>query len=87
MNLEAKIREYREYQRQIEELQALAAAAADEIKAAMTEAGQDRMTVGEYKLTYTDVTRATLDARRLEEDLGDLTEYKKFTTYKRFQVA
>ena len=34
--LEARIREYREYKRMIEEMQALADSIADELKAAMT---------------------------------------------------
>ncbi len=85
--LESKIREYREMKRLAEEAQAAADGLADEIKAAMTEAGQDKMTVGEYRLTYTDAKRETLDKKRLEADLGDLTEYTKITTYRRFQVA
>ncbi len=86
-NLESKIREYREYKRMIEELEDLAGAIADELKAAMTEAGKDKMIVGEYKLTYTDTTRSTLDRKRLEADLGDLSEYTKVTTYKTFRVS
>ncbi len=86
-NLESKIREYREYKRMIEELEDLAGAIADELKAAMIEAGKDKMIVGEYKLTYTDATRSTLDRKRLEADLGDLSEYTKATTYKTFRVS
>ena len=85
--LEARIREYREYKRMIEEMQALADSIADELKAAMTEAGESKMIVGEYKLSYTEATRETLDKKRLEQDLGDLTGYTKVTTYKRFAVA
>jgi predicted phage-related endonuclease len=86
-NLESKIKEYREMKRLAEEAQDAADAIADEIKAAMNDAGQDRMTVGEYKLSYTDAKRETLDKKRLEADLGDLSEYMKVTTYKRFCVA
>jgi predicted phage-related endonuclease len=86
-NLESKIKEYREMKRLAEEAQDAADAIADEIKAAMNDAGQDRMTVGEYKLSYTDAKRETLDKKRLEADLGDLSEYMKVTTYKRFNVA
>jgi predicted phage-related endonuclease len=86
-NLEIRIREYREYARMIEEMEALKDAIADELKAAMNEAGESKMIVGEYKLSYTDAKRETLDKKRLEADLGDLTEYTKITTYKRFQVA
>jgi len=86
-NLQEKIREYREFKRLAEEAQAAADSIADELKAAMQEAGQDKMTVGDYKLTYTESKRETLDKKRLEQDLGDLTEYTKVTFYKRFAVA
>lgn len=86
-NLQEKIREYREYARMIEELEALKTAIADDLKSAMTEAGQDKMVVGEYKLSYTEAKRETLDKQRLAADLGDLREYTKVTTYKRFNVA
>ena len=86
-DLQAKIREYREMKRLAEEAQAAAESLADEIKAAMTEAGESKMIVGEYKLSYTETKRETLDKKRLEADLGDLTEYTKTTFYKVFKVA
>ena len=86
-NLQEKIKEYRELKRMAEEAQAMADAIADELKAEMTAAGQEKMTVGEYKLSSTEAKREILDKKRLEADLGDLSEYNKVTTYKRFQVA
>ena len=86
-NLQEKIREYREYTRMIEEMEALKDAIADELKAAMTEAGESKVIIGEYKLSYTEAKRETLDRKRLEADLGDLADYTKTTTYKRFSVA
>jgi hypothetical protein len=86
-NLENKIREYREMKRLAEEAQAAADAMADELKAAMLEAGESKMVVGEYKLSYTESKRETLDKKRLEQDLGDLTDYTKVTYYKTFKVA
>jgi predicted phage-related endonuclease len=86
-NLESKINEYREYARMIEEMEALKDAIADELKAAMSEAGESKMVVGEYKLSYTDRTRKDLDKKRIEADLGDLSEYTKVTAYKRFAVV
>ena len=86
-NLQEKIREYREYARMIEELEALKSAIADDLKAEMTASGQNKMIIGEYKLSYTETKRETLDKKRLEADLGDLSEYTKVTTYKRFSVA
>ena len=87
MNLETKIREYRELKRMAEEAQAVANSIADEIKTYMTELGENKMTVGEYKLSYIEAMRETLDKKRLEADIGDLTEYTKVTTYKVFKVA
>ena len=87
-NLQDKIREYREYARMIEEMEALKDAIADELKTAMTEAGQDKMIVGEYKLSYTDCTRKDIDKKRLEAEHGDIyAAYMKETTYKRFSIA
>ena len=53
----------------------------------MSAAGQEKLVVGEYKLSYTEVKRETLDKKRLQEDLGDLSEYTKTTHYKVFKVA
>ena len=85
--LEVKIREYREMKRLAEEAQAAADSLADELKAAMTAAGESKLTVGEYKLSYTEAKRETLDKKRLEADLGSLEEYTKTTHYKVFKVA
>ena len=87
MNLESKIKEYRELKRMAEEAQAMADAIADELKAEMAAAGQEKLIVGEYKLSYSEARRETLDKKRLEADLGDLSEYTKVTTYRRFSVA
>ena len=86
-NIETMAKEYREYKRMIEELQALQNAIADEIKAVMTEAGETKMIIGEYKISYSDCTRKDLDKKRLEQDLGSLDEYLKITQYKRFSIA
>ena len=85
--LQEKIREYKEMKRLAEEAQAVADSIADEIKIAMDKAGESKMIIGEYKLSYTEARRETLDKKRLEADLGDLTEYTKVSTYKRFAVA
>ena len=87
-NLESKIKEYREMKRFAEEAQALADAIADELKTAMTEAGQDKMTVGEYKMSYTTCSRSDIDKKALAADYADIyAAYMKETTYKRFSVA
>lgn len=90
MNLEIieKIREYREYKRMAEELANLTDSIADELKSFMTEAGQDKIIIGEYKLSYTDITRIDIDRKRLETEYNDIfNELSKETTYKRFLVS
>jgi predicted phage-related endonuclease len=87
-DIQARIKEYREYKRMIEELEALTDSIADELKTMMTEAGQERMVVGEYKLSYTDVTRRDIDKKRLESEHKALYDaYQKESTYKRFLVS
>lgn len=87
-NIESKIREYREMKRIAEEAQALADAIADEIKAAMVEAGESKMIIGEYKLSYTECTRSDIDKKALQADHADIyAAYLKETVYKRFSVA
>jgi predicted phage-related endonuclease len=81
------VKEYREYKRLAEEAQAMADAIADGMRAAMAAAGESRVVVGEYRITYADAVREALDRKRLEADLGDLSAYTKATAYKRFSVA
>jgi len=83
-----KAKAYREYKRMAEEAEAAADSVADEIKAAMQAAGQDKMIVGEYKLSYTDYTRKDIDKKRLQAEHKALYEaYLKETTIKRFSIA
>ena len=86
-DLHEKIKQYHEYAEMIKELEAVKDSIADEIKAVMEEAGENKMIVGEYKLAYTEAKRETLDKKRLVADIGDLSEYTKTTFYKRFTVA
>ena len=87
IELTTKIREYREYARMIEEMTAMRDAIADDLKAAMAAAGESKMIVGEYKLSFTYAKRETLDKKRLEADLGDLSDYTNTTFYRIFKVA
>ena len=87
-DLEAKVKEYREMKRLAEEAQAVADAIADELKAAMTEAGETKLIVGEYKLSYTDCKRTDIDKKALQAEQADIyAAYLKETSYKRFSVA
>jgi len=85
--IQEKARAYREYKRLAEEAEAMAAAVADELKQYMADTNQTKAIAGEYKLTYSDCKRESLDKKRLEDDLGDLSGYMNTTYYKRFLVA
>lgn len=86
-NLESKIKEYREMKRLAEEAQAAADSIADELKQAMTECGESKLIVGEYKLSYVDCTRKDIDKKALQAEHADIyAAYLKVTNYKRFAV-
>ena len=87
-DIEAKIKEYREYKRMIEETQKLADNIANELKAYMEESGESKMIIGEYKISYTECTRVEIDKKRLEAEQAEIyAAYLKESTYKRFSVA
>ncbi|GHU57786.1 hypothetical protein AGMMS49975_23820 [Clostridia bacterium] len=87
-NLESKIKEYREMKRLAEEALAAADSIADELKAAMNEAEESKMIIGEYKLSYTDCKRTGIDKKALAADHADIyTAYLEETSYKRFAVV
>lgn len=84
--LENKINELRS-------LKALQQEIADELRAIeveiidyMKENNLDTEITDTAKVTYKPQTRTTLDKKRLEEDLGDLTDYEKVTTYSVLRV-
>lgn len=84
----SKIREMREYKRMAEELLALADSIADELKAVMIEANAEKMIVGEYKLSYTEISRTDIDKKRLEAEQAEIyAAYLKYSSYKRFLVS
>ena len=88
VELTEKIREYRELKRMAEETLSIADAIADDIKAYMTAAGEDKMIVGEYKLSYMDCIRRDIDKKRLESEYKPIYDsLLKETVYKRFSVA
>jgi len=83
-----KIREYKEYSAMIEELANLKDAIADELKALMTTTGQDRMTIGQYTISYTDCSRRDIDKKTLQANYNEIYNgLLKETHYKRFSVV
>ena len=88
IEITAKIREYREYARMLEELNALKDAIADDIKSYMVSVGEEKMVVGEYKLSYVDCIRRDIDKKKLEQEHKSIYDSLiKESTYKRFSVA
>ena len=87
-NLISKVKEYREYKRMIEELENLTDSIADELKAYMAEVGEEKLIVGEYKLTFKEYTRQDLNKKQLAAEHSEIyAKYTTETTYKRFQVS
>jgi len=86
--LTAKIKEYREYKRLAEEMLAHADSIADELKEYMNETNQTKAIIGEYKLSYTNVTRKDIDKKALAVEHSDIyNAYLRETSYKRFLVS
>lgn len=84
--LESKVRELRELQAFIEEMQEEAEAIRDTLKAQMGEA--EELRAGEYKITWKFVTAARIDTTALKKALPDVAErFTKQTTSRRFCVA
>lgn len=79
--LEAKVEEIRKYKTMIEEVSNIEKALEAEVISYMNENNLTEEITDTAKITYKSQTRATLDKKRLEEDLGSLEEYTKTTTY------
>ena len=79
--LEAKVEEVRKYKAMAEEATNIQKALEPEIISYMNENNLTEEFTDSAKITYKPQTRATLDKKRLEEDLGSLEEYTKTTTY------
>lgn len=80
-DLEKKVQEIRKYKAMAEEAAEIQKALEAEVIAYMVENGLDMEITDSAKITYKSQTRATLDKKRLEEDLGSLEEYTKVTEY------
>lgn len=79
--LEAKVEEIRKYKAMIEEASNIENALEAEVISYMNENNLTEEITDTAKITYKSQIRATLDKKRLEEDLGSLEEYTKTTTY------
>ena len=84
--LEKKVEEIRKYKAMAEEASNIQKALEQEVISYMNENNLTEEITDTAKITYKSQTRATLDKKRLEEDLGDLTEYEKVTSYKVLRI-
>ena len=85
--LEAKVQKIRKYKAMAEEASNIQKALEAEVINYMTENGIDTVITDSAKITYKSQTRTTLDKKRLEEDLGSLTEYEKVTQYNVLRIS
>ena len=79
--LEVKVQEIRKYRAMAEEAAEIQKSHEAEVIAYMVENQIDTEITDSAKITYKSQTRATLDKKRLEEDLGSLEEYTRVTEY------
>lgn len=84
--LENKINELRSLKAKQQKTADKANAIEVEIIDYMKENNLDTEITDTATVTYKLQTRRTLDKKRLEEDLGDLTDYEKVTTYRVLRV-
>ena len=81
----AKVTEYQELKRMLEEIEAEMAALQDEIKAHMGDS--ELLMAGPYKVSYKNVTSSRVDTTALKKALPDIAaKYTKTTTTRRFTV-
>ena len=79
--LEVNVQEIRKYRAMAEEAADIQKSLEAEVIAYMVENQIDTEITDSAKITYKSQTRATLDKKRLEEDLGSLEEYTRVTEY------
>lgn len=80
-DLENKVQEIRRYKAMAEEAANIQHSLEAEVIAYMVENGLTEEFTDSAKISYKSQTRATLDKKRLEEDLGSLEEYTTVTAY------
>ena len=79
--LETKVEEIRKYKAMIEEASNIEKALEAEVISYMNENNLTEEITDSSTISYKEQVRRTLDKKRLEEDLCDLSEYEKVTTY------
>lgn len=84
--LDNKIQEIRKYKAMVEEASEIQKALEAEVISYLTENGLDREVTDTAVITYKEQSRTTLDKKKLEEDLGDLADYEKVTSYRVLRI-
>lgn len=80
-DLENRVQEIRRYKAMAEEAANIQHSLEAEVIAYMVENNLTEEFTDSAKISYKSQTRATLDKKRLEEDLGSLEEYTTVTAY------
>ena len=80
-DLENRVQEIRRYKAMAEEAANIQHSLENEVIAYMVENNLTEEFTESAKISYKSQTRATLDKKRLEEDLGSLEEYTTVTEY------
>lgn len=80
-DLENRVQEIRRYKAMAEEAANIQHSLEAEVIAYMVENGLTEEYTDSAKISYKSQIRATLDRKRLEEDLGSLEEYTTVTEY------
>lgn len=86
LELSQKVEEIRKYKAMMEEISNVEKALESEVISYMNENGLTEEITDSAKITYKEQTRATLDKKRLEKDLGSLEEYERITSYKVLRI-
>lgn len=84
--LEKAVAEYRQLKAMKEELEAELKEAEKQIITYMNEQNKTKETGVDFKISYTDCTRKTLDGKKLEAAFGNLDAFRNVTAYKRLTV-
>ena len=86
--IKKKVSELRALMRAAEDLDAEIEALKDELKAEMNEGNGYELKGTDYKVTYHETTKTSIDSKALKEDLPEIAaKYNKVSTYRRFLLA
>lgn len=85
--LNKAVADYRTLKTMKEELETELKEAEKQIIQYMNEQNKTKETGVDYKISYTDCSRKSLDAKKLEAAFGNLDGFRNVTNYKRLTVS